>query len=220
MQSTRLLLTFTILFFAGILASFADVVMLKNGEKLEGKIVSETGTDVTLDIQVSAGILDSRTVPKTDIASVVKDQPDAAAWKQLQNLKLGVSSQAATAYDAMINPLRAFTTQYPTSTHAAEAQKMLGEFEAEKKRVAAGEVKLNGKWMMKEEAQKERYQINALLAFQYMRDQSAKRDLVAAMNAFDVIETQYPGARVYPDAVELARRIQRAGGNVPLTISP
>jgi hypothetical protein len=84
---------------------------------------------------------------------------------------------------------------------------MLAELEAEKKRVVAGEVKLNGKWMGKEEAQKERYQINALLAFQYMRDQSGKGDLVAAMNAFDVIETQYPGAKVYPDAVELARRI-------------
>ncbi|HEX5177114.1 MAG TPA: hypothetical protein VFV83_08800, partial [Chthoniobacteraceae bacterium] len=114
---------------------------------------------------------------------------------------------AAPVYDSMINPLRSFTTQFPASAHASEAQKLIADLEAEKKRVTAGEVKLNGKWMSKDEAEKERYQINALLAYQYMRDQSGKGDLVTAMNAFDVIETQYPGAKVYPDAVELARRI-------------
>jgi hypothetical protein len=207
MQSTRLFLIFAIVLFWGTSASFGDVVMLKNGDKVEGRIVSETGTEITLEIHVSAGILDSRVIPKTDIASVTKDQPDAAAWQQLQNVKLGANSVAASVYDSMLNPLRGFTTQFPTSAHASEAQKLIADIEAEKKRVAAGEVKLNGKWMSKEEAQKERYQINALLAYQYMRDQSGKGDLVAALNGFDVIETQYPGARVYPDAVELARRI-------------
>jgi hypothetical protein len=207
MQSTRLSLTFALLLFAGGFASLADVVTLKNGDKVQGKIVSETGTDITMDVQVAAGIVDSRVIPKSDVASVTKDQPDAAAWQQVQNLKLGPSSFAATVYDSMITPLRNFTTQFPTSTHASEAQKLLADLEAEKKRVAAGEVKLNGKWMSKDEAQKERYQINALLAFQYMRDQAGKADLVAALNAFDVIETQYPGAKVYPDAVELARRV-------------
>jgi hypothetical protein len=206
MQSTRLCLILAFVLVCGR-TSFADTIMLKNGDKVEGKVVSETGTDVTVEVQVSAGILDSRVISKTDIASVTKAQPDAAAWEPLKNMKLGASSMAATAYDAMLNPLRSFTTQFQTSTHASDAQKLIADIEAEKKRVAAGEVKLNGKWMTKEEAQKERYQINALLAFQYMRDQGGKGDLVAAMNAFDVIETQYPGAKVYPDAVELARRI-------------
>src|SRR5688500_11535562 len=106
MQSTRLFLITAVVLIAGALASFADVVVLKNGEKLQGKIVGETPTEITLDVQVSPGIVDSRVVPKADVASVVKDQPDAAAWQAVRNFKLGPNSLAATAYDAMINPLR------------------------------------------------------------------------------------------------------------------
>jgi hypothetical protein len=170
------------------LSSLADTVTLKSGEKIDGKIVGET-------------------VAKADVASVQKEQPDSVAWQPLKNLKPGANSLPVATYDSIITPLRNFTTQFPTSTHAAEAQKLLADFEAEKKRVVAGEIKLNEKWLAKEEAQKERYQINAMLAFNYMREQGAKADLVGALNAFDVIETQYPGARVYPDAVELARRV-------------
>jgi hypothetical protein len=191
-------------------AVFADSVTLKNGEKLEGKITAETPAEITLDVKVSAGITEPRTIPRADVLKIEKESPDNIAWQSLKNLKPGNNSLPATAYDPIITALKNFTTQHATSPHAAEAQPLLNEFETEKKRVVGGEVKLNGKWLSKEEAQKERYQINAMLAYNHMRDQSTRGDLIGSLNTFDVIETQYPGGRAYADAVELARRVLAA----------
>ena len=185
--------------------AFADIVTLKSGTKIEGKITGETAAEITLSVK-SGGVVDEQTVKKSDIASVAKDAPDEIAWQSLKNLKLGKNSLPVTSYDAVINPLKGFATEYPKSQFAAEAQKIADTFSSEKKRVEGGEVKLDDKWLGKEEAQKERYQIGALAAFNYMKEQGA-RDMTTAMNTFDAIEKNYPGARSYPDAVEYAQKI-------------
>lgn len=207
MRTNKPLLLSTVTLAMLCFSALADTLTLKSGEKIEGKITGDTPTDYTIAVKVSAGITDTRTVAKTDVAKVDKEQPDTIAWQPLKNLKLSANSLPAASYDQITNALKGFMTQYPASANYADAQKLSAEFEAEKKRVAGGEVKLNGKWLSKEEAQKERYQINALLASNHMRDQSTRGDLIGALNTFDLIETQYPGARVYPDAVELARRV-------------
>ena len=182
-------------------SAFADIVTLKSGEKVEGKITAETDAEITIAAKVSASITDERVIKKSEVASVSKDEPDLIAWQPLKALKLGKNSLPAASYDAAINPLKGFAAEFPKSQFATEAQKIADAFSAEKKRVEAGEVKLDDKWLSKDEAQKERYQINALIAFHYMKDQST-RDMVGAMNTFDAIEKNFPGARAYPDAVE------------------
>ncbi|MDB6173255.1 MAG: hypothetical protein JWL59_2566 [Chthoniobacteraceae bacterium] len=186
---------------------FADSVTLKSGEKLEGKITKETDTEITLEQKISAGITDSRVVLKAEVAKVDKEQPDEATWQTLKNSKLGANSLPPATYEGVLRSIEGFKSAFPASTHLADAQKIASDFEQEKKRVDAGEVKLNGAWLSKEDAEKERYQISALLAFNYMKDQSTGGDLVGALNTFDAIEKQFPGARIWPDAVELARRI-------------
>ena len=204
-------LRFSAILLACLSASgFADSVTLKNGEKIDGKITSDTATEVVIEEKVSAGVTDSRTIPKADIAKIDKEQPDLAAWQALKNVKPGASSLPAASYDAAIRALTGFATEHPASAHAAEAKQALAAFEEEKKRVEAGEVKLSGKWLSKEEAQKERYQINGQVALNYMREQSTRGDLIGALNSFEILEKTYPGARVYPDAVELARQILTA----------
>ena len=103
--------------------SFADTVTLSNGEKLTGKIISKTDTEVTMSVQISAGISDERVIKKSDILKMVEDTPDALAWAKLKDIKLGKSSFPAASYDAAITSLKAFVTQYPKSPFAAEAQK-------------------------------------------------------------------------------------------------
>ena len=186
-------------------SAFADIVTLKSGEKVEGRITAETDTEITIAAKVSATITDERTIKKSEIESMTKDEPDVIAWQPLKALKLGRNSLPAASYDAAINPLKGFATEFPKSQFAAEAQKIADTFAAEKKRVEAGEVKLDDKWLSKEEAQKERYQINGLIAFNYMKEQST-RDMVAALNTFDAIEKNYPGSRAYPDAVEYVQK--------------
>ncbi len=188
------------------LHALADTIVLTNGEKVEGKVTAETDAEVTVSARVSAGITDDRVIKKSDIVSMTKDSPDLAAWEPLKNLRPGKSSLPLASYDAVLNPLKGFLNEYPQSKFAPDAQKALDAFAADKKRVDAGEAKLDDKWLSKEETEKERVQINGQMAFNYMKEQSA-RDMTAALNTFDAIEKNYSGARSFPDAVEYAQKL-------------
>ncbi len=192
--------------FALMAAAWADTVTLKSGEKIEGKVTTETDAELTIEI-VSGGVVDERKVAKADVAKVDKMSADEIAWGPLQNLKLGANSLPAEQYDLIIAPLKDFTTKYPESKHRSEAEQILGDFDGEKARVSGGEVKLSGKWMTKEEVERERYQIGATIALNYMKSQAARGDAVGAMNTFEVIQKQFEGARAYLEAVGLARQV-------------
>src|SRR2546422_5610697 len=90
----------------------ADIVTLKSGEKIEGKILNETATEITIEFKVSASISDQRTVPKSDIASVEKPKPDEVLYQTLKNLKPGPNSFRPDAYDTIVAQLKAFTETY------------------------------------------------------------------------------------------------------------
>ena len=191
----------------GVTTALADVVTLKGGEKLEGKITEETATELHMNVQVSAGIVDERTIPRADVDKIEKTAPDDGAWAVLKTFQPGANSLPVAQYDRFITPLKAFTAQYPKSAHFAEAQKSLAAFEDEKKRVEAGELKLDGNWLSKDQAQAERYQINGLLTLNFMRSEQARGDSISALNAFDILEKQFPNSKSYPDAVEVALKI-------------
>ena len=186
-------------------SALADVVTLKNGSKIEGKITAETDAQITLNVK-TGGIIDEQIVKKSEVASVMKDAPDEVAWQQLKNVKLGKNSFPSASYETVINPLNGFLNEFPQSKFAADAKKLADTFSDEKKRVDAGEVKLDDKWLSKEDALKEGIQIKGLIAFNFMKDQSA-RDMTAAMNTFDAIEKNYAGTRSYADAVEYAQKM-------------
>jgi hypothetical protein len=198
----RILFCITALVCAG---AFADTITLTSGEKVEGKVVRETDAEITVEVKLSAAVTDERVIPRKEIAKIDKEMPDEIEWQAIKNLKPGPNSMAATQYEAFMRPLQSFLNTYPKSPHAAEASQILAIFSGEKARVEGGEVRLGDRWLSKEEVDKERYQISALLAYQFMRGQRASGDLIGALNVFDQIEKTYPGAKSFPDAVELAR---------------
>lgn len=193
--------------FTLVAAALADTVTLKSGEKIEGKILSETATEVTIEV-VSGGVVDERKVPKTDVASITKTTPDELAWQALKGITLnGNSFPTVEQYDALSAPVKAFTTQFPESQYRSAAEQLIGDIEAEKARVAEGEVKLNGEWLSKDKVERERYQISGTIAYNYMQSQVARGDLIGAMNTFEVLEKQFDGSRGYVEAVAYARQI-------------
>lgn len=191
---------------AMVLAAQADTVTLKSGEKIEGKILTETDAELTIEV-VSGGVVDERKVPKAEVASVSKMMPDELAWQPLQGIKLGDNSlPTAEQYDAWLAPLNAFIKQFPESKHKADAEKIAGEFEAEKGRVSGGEVKLNGAWLSREDVERERYQVSGTIAFNYMKSQAARGDVIGAMNTFEIIAKEFDGSRAYLEAIVFARQ--------------
>lgn len=207
MLRTRFFLR-SISFLAGLAAvASADTVILKNGEKVEGRILEENATQVTVEVQVSASIKDERVIKKTDIDKISKVQPDVEAWAPLKGLALGEESFESSDYQAAINRLTGFVTMFPNSPLAKEAKEKAAQFEEEKKRVDMGELKEKGKWLTKEQVKDERVQISGRLILSRMKRLAAAGQLVDAMNFYDVLEKNFPGSYAMPEAIELAQQI-------------
>jgi len=184
----------------------ADTITLKSGEKIEGKVLSETDAELTIEV-VSGGVVDERKVPKADVASVSKMKEDEIVWQQLAGIKLGDNSfPSAEQYDAYLKPLHAFLAKYPEATNRSDAEKLVGELEEEKHRVTAGEVKLNSAWLSKDYVQRESYQVGGSIAANFVKAQAARGDLIGAMNAFVALEKQFDGSRGYLEAVVFVRQ--------------
>jgi hypothetical protein len=206
MNSSRIVSLLAVLL-AAAWPALADTITLKSGAKLEGKVVEETTTEVTVEYRASAGIVDRKKIKRDDIASISKEMPDVAAWEGVKNPRPGANSLPAEQYDYMMRPLASFIAAYPQSAHVEEAKKNSAAWEEEKKRVDAGEVKVSGRWLSREEAEKERYQINGVIALNHMRAQATGGDLIGALNTFAVLEKNYGGSASMPDAAELAGRV-------------
>lgn len=185
----------------------ADIVNLKNGDKVEGKILSQTDAEVTMNVQVTATIKDERVFKRSEIASIEKVMPDEEAWAALANLAPGTDSLELDDYGRAKALLGNFVKSFPESDHKATAQQQLTQLTAEEKRVAAGEVKLNGQWLGKDKVQEERLQVAGHILFNRMKRASAAGQLTDAMAILAQMEKTFPGAASYPDAVDLGRRI-------------
>ena len=207
LKQTRLLYFSTAL--AAVLLTtrvLADTVILKGGERIDGKILSETDTEITIQYNVTASIKDDRTVKKTDVEKVEKAAPDIEAWAIVKDFKLGEDSLDPATYAHYITALKGFVAQFPESASAAPAKATIEAIEAEKKRVDAGEFKFDGKWLSKEEVQKERVQVLGNSYLRQLKKYAAAGRAQDAMVTFEQLEKVAVGSAAYPDAVEIARR--------------
>ncbi len=185
----------------------ADTVILKSGDKVEGKILSETDAEVTMSVQVTATIKDERVIKRSEIDKVEKVQPDETAWALIANFMPGAESLERDDYERVKAALGSFTGSFPQSSHAQVVQKRLDEFTAESVRVNLGEVKLNGQWMSKEKVQEEQIQIGGRILLNRMNRAAGAGQLTEAMAIFDQLEKGFVGSASYPESVELARRV-------------
>ena len=120
--------------FVGIIliaGAWADTVVLKSGEKIEGRILSEGGTEVTLAVQVTATIQEDRVIRKADIDRIDKIPPDEEAWAALAGLEPGPDSLERADYQRIVGFLGEFMDAFPKSVRRPVAQERLERFKAE-----------------------------------------------------------------------------------------
>ena len=193
---------------SGLVAgSRADTIALKTGERIEGKITGETATELTISVQDSAGITDERVIRKSEVVKVDRIAADETAFRAIMDFQPGKASFQPVQYDGMVGALQGFIAQYPESIHRKAVQTAMTALQAEKKRVDAGELKFEGLWLSRAEAQKQRAQIGGSLAFAAMKSANASGDAIGALNSFAYLEKNFPGAKVLPEAVPLAQQI-------------
>lgn len=198
----------TLLFVATTAQTGAETVTLNSGEVVEGKILSETDSQITVEVKFSESISDERVIQRTDIKNIEKTNPEIGAFAEIKDIKLNPQySLKPETYSHDIAALSSFLTNFPSSPHATEIKSTLEAFQAEEARAANGEVKFLGKWLSSSEAEARMIQIQGQQSFDAMKAQTNRQDLVGALNTFDLIEKKYSSTRIYPDAIDLARQI-------------
>lgn len=192
----------------GTSLAVADTVILKSGEKVEGKILRESPTDVTVEVKISAAVTDERVISKDEVQTIERLTEDDIVFQELKNLKPDPAASFAPAiYEQILTRLKSFQDNFPNSAHLANVKAAYDELAAEKARVDAGEVKFRGQWIGKEEAAKMKSQIEGEQLFNAMKAQGARGDFSGALNTFVLMDTTAKGAAVLPDAIEYAKQV-------------
>jgi hypothetical protein len=141
----------------GVLPANADTVTLKSGEVLEGRILSETDTQLVIEASFYHGtILSTREVAKSDIQSVIRETPEQkqekADYAALGAYTLNPNQELTKGqYDAGITAFEKFPATYTNSSYASDINHRLADWRAEASNVESGKVKFAGTWMTADE---------------------------------------------------------------------
>jgi septal ring factor EnvC (AmiA/AmiB activator) len=131
----------------------ADTVTLNSGEVLEGRILSETDTQLVIEASFYHGtVLSTREVARSDIRSIVREsveqQREKADFDALAKYTLNPSQELTRGqYAAGIAAFQKFLATCTNSSFAAEVNKRLADWRAEAANVEGGKVKYAGTWM-------------------------------------------------------------------------
>lgn len=164
----------------------ADVVVLKDGKRLEGEITSESPASVHIRYKVTAKIWDNREVPRAEIAEVIKQKPEEVEIIELRKELPTRDLMTAEKYEKLIQDrLRPFVNRYAGTKEAKEVEEMITKLQDEKEKVVAGGVKLEGKWLSPEEAKAQSYNIKAYEIYAAMLEKAAAKNYVGALKEFE-----------------------------------
>jgi hypothetical protein len=188
-------------------ATPADTIILKNGTRYEGRVLTDQGDSYLLEIQVTRSIRDERRVPKAEIEKIEKIDPSNTAFADLAQLADTPDLLSDAGYQARLRQLNDFLADYPASKHNRDVRELIARLETEQKAIAAGSVKLGGRLISPAERQADAVAIDAAVLAQQMREAAEAGSLIEALRIFDSLDHQFAGAQPHREALDLAKRV-------------
>lgn len=171
--------------------SSADTFVLKNGERLDAKILKENDDSYVLSVKVTKSIRDEKTVAKADVAEIIPEKTDEVAFEALKGLVPVPDLTGADEYSRRIALVGKFIKENPKSPLVAQAETMLATLKSELGATSAGGIKLEGKVIPAEEYAADAYEIDARIIEKRVREAAARGDLLSAMRGIDRLQTDF-----------------------------
>ena len=175
----------------------ADTIVLQDGTKVEGKILRTTEESCVIQVQVTKSIRDERTIPRSTIRSIVKEDPAVAAFEAVRNLGSVPELAPKSEYDVRIAAVEKFLKAYPAATSAADAKTLLAKLKQEREVIAAGGVKFGGKLVSAAEKRADAYEIDAKVAASEIHALAKDGQVTAALRKFTRFDRNFAGSAVY-----------------------
>lgn len=180
----------------------ADSIELRDGTEVEGRILSVTPDRVLMDVAAGANMREEKSFPRTEVARIRKAGPDDIAFEEVAAVTVPPTADNPAVYDMLLEEkVRPFMKNFAYSRHMPEARRLAATLEAERARVASGEVKIDGQWIASDASPAERAELGGRIQLAKMKEAV---DPVTALAAFEVLEKNHGASSSYPSAVKVA----------------
>ena len=187
---------------------YADTITLKDGTKLEGKILEENPSTIKIEYNVTKSIKDIKSISRSEIKEITKVSEDEIAFDSIKSLLPTDDLLSSDDYDKILADKPAkFLTLYPSSKHKASVQKIIDEIKKEKAVIESGGIKLNGKWITGDEVAKDPYNHQArILGVKIVKANEGKKYSLA-LDHFDELQMNYAYSLAYNETIPLIKEI-------------
>jgi hypothetical protein len=187
----------------GCLPAWSDVFELKNGSRIDGKVVSEDATSYTVEVQVTGSIKDDKVILKSDIRSIKKAEDDVVAFKVIEKLIPTPDGLSVDDYKTRIDMVVGFMTKYPSSAKVENANPILKALRDEMEKVQAGGMKLNGILYDAATCRANAYEMDATMQATVIRRELASGMYLQALRDFIDFEQEYAATQAYVSMLPL-----------------
>lgn len=182
----------------------SESIELRDGTKVEGRIVSVTADSVVVDVPTSPTIREEKIYPRADVAEIRRAGRDDIAFEEVAAIVVPPTADDPAVYDALLEQkVRPFMQNFAYSRHLPEARKLAAALEAERERVASGETKVDGQWVTAA-SPADQIELSGRVQLAKMKE---AHDPVNALRAFEVLEKNGKISSSYPESVGWALRM-------------
>jgi hypothetical protein len=186
-----------------IASSVGDTFVTKSGDRIEGRAIDENNEVITVRKYIDAE--DSITVARADLQEILPDTQETAEFLTILDSAAVKTAIGPDVFNQLIErKIPSFESKYPQSKYRADLDRLSDRLKQDKSREAAGNVKIAGVWLNRDQVNQEKYQVSAALLHESMEYSVAVGDWPTALNAFQNLRVNYQGSRAYVEAIDLA----------------
>lgn len=177
--------------FLSLLPARADVIFLKNGEKIEGRILSENDERYVIEIKFTGTIRDEKIIPRAEVERIERESEDEKAFLKIADLVPAPELLSEEGYEERIALLEGFIKDHPASPKAGKAKEMAEALGEELAVIAAGGIKFGEELITADAYEANAYEYDVRIAENSIRDASTRGDMLGALRLFDEYETRF-----------------------------
>ncbi len=199
--------TFSALLLASLIPlACADTIQLKDGTKLEGKILKEDPQSYLVEVMVTKSIKEEKTIAKADVAKIDRVKPDEVAFATLSKLIPAPDLLTAVEYQVRISKLEKFIQEFPTGTSTPKAKAMIDELAKEQAAVAEGGIKLNGNIIPASERDANKVELAARTLERSIRAHVQASEWLPALRKFSDFERDYSTTLPFKESLPVVKQ--------------
>ena len=189
----------------------ADTFIMKDGSKIEGKIVREDPAHYVLEVPTKVkSIKDERIINKADVAKIERETPVQNDFAPISALVPVPDLQPAEEYAKRIKVVEKYLPEHRMTAKYKDAEAILATLKAEAAEITAGAIKLDGKIISAADYQINQYEIDARIQEGKIRKLVKEGKVVPALRAFTEFSNDFRNTSAYGDLFPLINQMMNA----------